>query len=134
MDTLADCGASRQVCLANACKACTQKSDCAVYKGDCVGGQCLIVAEVKNGAMEWSDGTVGLDCADYRFPSRSYVQAATNSGLYRIKPTVSTSAYVAHCEMTYAGGGWTLVLKADGAQTTFEYNNALWTNQNTHPA
>lgn len=134
VDTLADCGASRQVCLANACKACTQKSDCAAYKGDCVGGQCLIVAEVKNGAMEWSDGTAGLDCADYRFPSRSHVQAATSSGLYRIKPAASTNAYVVHCEMAYAGGGWTLVLKADGAQTTFEYNNALWTNQNTHPA
>lgn len=134
VDTLVDCGGSRQVCLANACKDCTQKSDCTPYKGDCVSGQCLIVAEVKNGAMEWSDGTLGVDCADYRFPSRAHVQAATQSGLYRIKPSAAGSAFVVHCEMTYAGGGWTLVLKGDGSRTTFEYNNALWTNQNTHPA
>lgn len=34
----------------------------------------------------------------------------------------------AYCDMTNAGGGWTLVLKADGEFSTFAYDSELWTN------
>src|SRR5262245_5268391 len=38
----------------------------------------------------------------------------------------------AHCDMASDGGGWTLVMKVDGTQTTFEYNSALWTNTESY--
>ncbi|XP_078351911.1 putative skeletal organic matrix protein 5 isoform X2 [Oculina patagonica] len=28
-----------------------------------------------------------------------------------------------------SGGGWTLVMKIDGAKTTFHYNSKLWSNK-----
>jgi hypothetical protein len=33
------------------------------------------------------------------------------------------------CDMTTSGGGWTLVLKADGARSTFAYDAAAWTDE-----
>ncbi len=43
-------------------------------------------------------------------------------------PQGSLEAFSAYCDMTQEGGGWTLVLKADGNQNTFAYSSALWTN------
>jgi len=34
----------------------------------------------------------------------------------------------AYCDMTNDGGGWTLVLKADGSMPTFAYGSAYWTD------
>ncbi|MCB9566928.1 MAG: hypothetical protein H6710_06910 [Myxococcales bacterium] len=33
-----------------------------------------------------------------------------------------------HCDMETAGGGWTMVLRVDGAKNTFNYGDPLWTN------
>ncbi len=33
------------------------------------------------------------------------------------------------CDMTTSGGGWTLVLKADGARPTFAYDATVWTDE-----
>ena len=53
------------------------------------------------------------------------------SGVYTIDPDgdSSTAPIQAHCDMVTEGGGWTLVLKADGDQNTFAYTAPLWTNQ-----
>jgi hypothetical protein len=36
--------------------------------------------------------------------------------------------FATYCEMQADGGGWTLVLKADGNQSTFRYDAVEWTN------
>lgn len=56
---------------------------------------------------------------------------SATSGVYTIDPDgeLSTPPIEAHCDMVTDGGGWTLVLKADGDQNTFAYTAPLWTNQ-----
>ncbi len=47
-------------------------------------------------------------------------------GVYTINPTW-TWAFQVYCDMTTDWGGWTLVLKADGTKTTFNYSSSHWT-------
>ncbi|MEZ4409600.1 MAG: fibrinogen-like YCDxxxxGGGW domain-containing protein [Polyangiales bacterium] len=63
------------------------------------------------------------------YPSCNAVPRTRPSGVY----TLSTAGqqWSAYCDMTNDGGGWTLVLKANGAATTFNYDAALWTNTAT---
>lgn len=51
---------------------------------------------------------------------------STGSGVYTL--TSGAGSYSAYCDMTSAGGGWTLALKANGNNTTFSYDQAIWTN------
>lgn len=51
------------------------------------------------------------------------------SGAYPIRPAATT--YDVYCDMTTSGGGWTLVMKIDGASQTFNYDSAFWTNSAT---
>ena len=48
------------------------------------------------------------------------------SGIYELG---ATTTYQAYCEMVADGGGWTLVMKLDGNDPTFEYDAALWTSR-----
>jgi hypothetical protein len=59
---------------------------------------------------------------------------AAGSGVYTIDPdgVGGNAPFQAFCQMTFDGGGWTLVLKADGSKTTFLYDAALWTNNATY--
>jgi hypothetical protein len=54
------------------------------------------------------------------------------SGAYQLA-SQSGAPYPAYCDMAAAGGGWTLVLKADGgsASSQFGYDSPLWTNTAT---
>ncbi len=52
------------------------------------------------------------------------------SGAYTLLPRASVP-YRAWCDMTSAGGGWTLVLKADGSATTFLHSQSIWDDRNT---
>lgn len=59
---------------------------------------------------------------------------SVGDGVYWLDPdgeTGPTAPFSAYCDMTSDGGGWTLVFKIDGNKTTFSYDAALWTNQNT---
>lgn len=69
-----------------------------------------------------------LSCADLRarFPTAP-------SGIYPIDPDGEGGqpSFEAFCEQIADGGGWTLVLKADGRGKTFAFDAPLWTNQAT---
>lgn len=53
-------------------------------------------------------------------------------GVYRLGPPAG-GAFDAYCELDPAadGGGWTLLLKTDGASDHFAYANIRWTNADT---
>jgi len=52
------------------------------------------------------------------------------SGIYSLDPDVGGPIlpFNVYCEMKDDGGGWTLVMKVDGAKDTFNYWSALWNN------
>jgi hypothetical protein len=55
------------------------------------------------------------------------------NGTFTIDPDGSgpIAPFAVFCEMTADGGGWTLALKVDGSKTTFAYDAAIWTNDDT---
>ena len=53
----------------------------------------------------------------------------STDGLYWL--TDGMTPYQVHCDMTTAGGGWTLAMKADGRLSTFVYSASYWTAANT---
>jgi len=58
----------------------------------------------------WSDGSFAASCRDYRYPPAGYAYFnATGDGFYRVDP--GGGAVTVRCDMSTAGGGWTLVLR-----------------------
>jgi hypothetical protein len=58
---------------------------------------------------------------------------STGDGVYSIDPDGAggSAPYQVYCDMTTDGGGWTLAMKMDGSQSTFEYAATYWTTTNT---
>jgi len=60
-----------------------------------------------------------------------YISGVTTDDVYYISPNgLSASAYRVYCDMTYSGGGWTMMLKTT-LSTTFQYDANYWTTNNT---
>ncbi|MBW2465212.1 MAG: hypothetical protein JRH11_26420 [Deltaproteobacteria bacterium] len=54
------------------------------------------------------------------------------SGVYPVLPVGRPAPFDVYCEMSDAGGGWTLVLKTDGTTSRFDFTDALWTDGALH--
>ncbi len=51
------------------------------------------------------------------------------SGTYEVRSSALAAPQRVFCEMTQAGGGWTLLLKVEGSTPTFQFDDPLWTNR-----
>jgi hypothetical protein len=76
------------------------------------------------------------ECAYPSCIARLLSQPKSPSGVYLVDPDGAGGAapFRAFCEMVLDGGGWTLVLKVDGTQSTFDHDAPIWEDATTlHP-
>jgi hypothetical protein len=130
------CDGVALTCTAPACNDTVKNGsetdvDCggAVCASKCaVGKACAASSDCNNGICEANACRLPKSCNE-----RKTAVAGSTDGVYSIDPdgAGAGAAYDVYCDMTNDGGGWTLAIKADGAQTTFGYDQALWTDAST---
>ncbi len=141
--TLAHCGGCGQACApahatAAACDAGTcLPVTCAAGWGDC-DGVASNGCEVDLTSTATHCNACGTACAAGRVCLGGACQPTACA---QLPPTTATgvqtlysngTAYQAFCDFDVPGdGGWTLVMKINGNNTTFAYGAALWTDTNT---
>jgi hypothetical protein len=132
-ETGTDCGGSCGLCPAG--ERCITGTDC--LSGSCSQDtfECAppavadgVVVEPGGWYRQWSDGTFASSCAAYKTGDAVHQYAGQiGSGRYRIQPTEQHTPFDVYCDMTSAGGGWTLAMKLDGQETTFAFGATYWT-------
>jgi hypothetical protein len=161
-ETDVDCGGSCPQCEIG--KSCKIGFDCVTYYCNPASGKCDTTSCSNNvidaGETDVDCGgvscigcgvaktcLVNADCADGRSCSagkctpRSCLDQRNNAPLsmnavYTIDPDGAggAAAFDAYCEMVGDGGGWTLVMKVNGNNSTFPYSSSYWTNTTTYNA
>ncbi len=141
------CGAGRRAARAAtpACKCATGKSVRVGFvrlrqQDDLCSGVCVDTTTDSEQLRRMRKRLSGASAstADARPAARNILALSSEhapSGTYLVDPDGigPGAAYSAYCDMTHNGGGWTLALKADGANpaSSFTYGSALWTNAAT---
>jgi Fibrinogen beta and gamma chains, C-terminal globular domain len=102
-ETGVDCGGS--------CAPCALGGACAI-DGDCASG----------GRCDAAVCQASASCAEIhaRHP-------AAGDGVYPLAPDATAPPFEAVCDMSRDGGGWTLLLKADGGRS-LAYSSSAWTD------
>lgn len=80
----------------------------------------------------WTGADIINIAKDYSCKRIKDLDPGTENGLYALDTDwdgILTSTY---CNMQIEWGGWTLALKADGNETTFEYDSPYWENTTTY--
>ncbi len=127
-----------QVCVMGACTA-----SCGAGLTDCMGMCTDLDTDASNcGACGTTCDAHGICtsglCVPYIY-RRSCAEIMTfdrtaPDGVYTIDPDGPrgpVAPFQVFCDMSDDGGGWTLLLKADGTQGTFQYDQPIWTDMTT---
>lgn len=87
-----------------------------------LGLGCAVDADCADAGVCDTTCRVARSCAEIlqHFPGSS-------DGVYTIAPDANAASFGAVCDMTRDGGGWTLLLKADGT-ATLAFDAAAWTD------
>ncbi len=126
-------------------EACDTKGESATCNANCTAVKCgdqIVNRTAKevcdDGVNDGQPGSCATDCSDYASKSADAQYASCKdllaakgaagqtlrSGFYWLKG--ASAAYVAYCDATSEGGGWTLVMRA--LDSNFDYYDALWSN------
>ncbi len=139
--TLTGCAAGFANCDGNVANGCETDTRTTVTHCGACGTTCPAransVTSCAAGACQYACAAGFNDCDDNPgngcetmgacvYSACSAVPRTRPSGVYTV--TSGGAPWQAYCDMTSEGGGWTLLLKADGALPTFQYDSALWTN------
>lgn len=112
-----------------ACPAC--------FREDRVVGSLRAEPHTDSGASDTDDTDCDLaDCPGKRCESGSCSHYSSCKTLFEARPSLPSGEYEVDFEGEPTqvfcdasdGGGWTLLLKADGTEQTFTYDSPLWTN------